>query len=371
MVDVNIVETYRNLRIKGNPTKNDSDYLSKLVDATELVDIQYEDLSYLSGQITPVSIAFNFKGGSDGDEIVDADYVGSELSFTGFRAFDNYDDAMQMGVLDNNSDTVNVAGSNYSKLRGDLNYFIHLGNTLNTAQALINKRNSLNIDNKYVLFAGGGIKLRDELTGEVLESSGIADLLILANKSAEEFGPWYSFSGNNRGVVQDAIGVVNNFGTPAKYKDLDALADTHINMFIQRDNQTKLWGSLSGQYEEDQERFINVVRLVIYIKKNLKPILEDFIDEPNDISSWKRLYFTVKPFMDDLVDNRALYSYEWQGDQDAKDMNKLSVNDPVKVSQGKYKVRLRLSAIPGIKDIEIDMVLTSAGVTFEQISDLI
>ncbi len=371
MVDRNIIENYRNLYIPGQPNKNESNYLLRVIEASQLVDVVYEDLSYLSGQISPVAINFNFVSGNDGEEIVDADYVGSELSNTGFRAFDNYDDAMQIAVLDNESDTVHIAGSNYAALRQDLNYFIHLGNHLNTREALVNKRNSLGINNKLVLFSAGGLKLRDELTSTILESSGVADLCILANKTSEEYGPWYSFAGNNRGIVQDAIGVINNFGTPAKHQELDALADAHINMFIQRDNVVKLWGSLSGQYEEDQERFINVVRLVIYIKKQLKPIIEDFIEEPNVISSWKRLFFTVKPFMDDLVEKRALYSYEWLGDQDAKDMNNLAVNDPVEVSQGKYKIRLRLSAIPGIRDIEVDMILTDAGVTFETIQDLI
>jgi len=278
---------------------------------------------------------------------------------------------MQLGVLDFDDDTIHIAGAAYATNRKDLIYQISLSNDLTTKTALIDKRESLTIDTKFVEFVGGGIKILDLLTGQILPSSNLADLMILCNKTSQNYGEYYSHAGNTRGLVNNSLGVVNNFGSPATSKDLDNLIDAGINMFINRDGQIKLWGNRSGQYAYDQERFTSIVRLVIFIKKSLRPTLEDFLEEPNDIPTWKRMYYTVKPFMDSLVTKRALYSYEWQGDQFSKGLNGLTINDATDVTNGKYVVRIVLKAIGSIQEINVDMILTPGGISFETANELI
>lgn len=370
--DLTLVERYENLKIVGKPTLEKASFLSRVSLSSQLVDVEYRDLSYLpEDMITPELIDKQFTGGTDGNAITDTDYIGDSASRTGFYAFDPYQDAMQVAVFDNDADVVHVAGSNYAANRKDLVYFLHLNNDLVTPTALIAKRDSLNIDSKYTYFVAGGIKLRDPLTGQVLNVNGIADVMALVNKSDQDYGEWYSFSGNTRGLVSGALGVVNNYGAPASHKDLDNLIDAGINMIINRDNRIKLWGNQSGQFTEDQERFISVVRMVITLKKSLRPTLENFIEEPNDIPTWKRLFYTVKPYMDSLVDKRALFFYDWQGDQFARNVEELTINNPADITQGKYKVRLGIKVIPSIQEITIDLILTPAGVDFEILSELL
>lgn len=370
--DKTLNEEYTNLIIEGKPTLEEANFLRRVSESSQLVDVEYRDLSYMADdQIMPEATEVNFTGGSDGTAPIVDDYIGDEVLRNGFYAFDPYDDSMQIGVFDMDDDSLHVAGANYARNRGDLQYFLHLSNNLTTPAALIAKRQSLNIDNKYVCFGAGGILLRDPLTSQVLATSGIADMMILANKTDQDYGTHYSFAGNTRGIVGGALGVVNNFGAPASHKDLDNLIDAGINLFINRDGAIKLWGNRSGQYKNDQERFNSIVRLVITLKKELRPALEDFIEEPNDIAMWRRMYFTVKPYLDNKVDSRALYSYRWLGDQFARSMDELAINDANDVSQGKYKVLLPIKAIPSLQEINVTMILTPAGVDFEIVSELI
>lgn len=368
--DLTLVEKYTNLFIEGQPSTVDANFLADVVAQSELVDVVYEDLSYLTGQVTPLNMKFNFAGGTDGDAVDDTDYIGDSAARNGFYSFDPYQDAMQIGVFDNDNDAVHQAGSAYAANRKDLIYFLHLPNSIKSKTAMISKRNSLNIDSKFTYIMAGGLKLRDPLTGQIKDTSAIADVMALASNSDANFGEWYSFAGNNRGAITNAVGVVNNFGAPATFKDLDDLANAHINMVINRDNAIKLWGNFSGQYKDDQEKFLSVVRLIIFLKKSLRPTLEDFVEEPNDIPTWKRLFYTVKPFMDSLVTKRALHSYTWNGDQDAASMDQLQFNNATDVTNGKYRVQLDLQAISSIQELTIDMVLTPAGVDFE-VSDLL
>lgn len=98
-----------------------------------------------------------------------------------------------------------------------------------------------------------------------------------------------------------------------------------------------LWHCFSSQVKQDSERFLAIVRLNLYLKKNLRPILEKYLEEPNIWNTWNKIYLEVKPMLDNLVDEDAMSEYTWMGDQDANSYNDLSVNNEADVRQGKYK----------------------------------
>lgn len=366
------VETYDNLYIDGNKLASQSNYLKDIVNGSSFVDVLYKDHNTFSGQLVPLKgISYSYIGGTDGSAVEDADYIGDPAAKTGLYAFDSYDDAYGMAVLDNYSDGVNVAGASYAELRADLQFVVHLENSLKNKTALIAKRDSLGITTKYAYIVAGGIRTIDPITGLKVDKPEHADVIALASRSATDFGPWYSFAGTRRGALSGVLGVVNNFGTPATFNDLNDLANKQINMVITRNGQTVLWGNHSAQLLNDQESKNNIVRLIIYLKKSLKPTLETFLEEPNDIPTWNRIWYTVKPFLDSLVTNRAVFSYDWQGDQNASDFDSLVVNNATDVSNGTYKIKLSIAAIAPIEEIDITVILTRAGVSFSDISGLI
>lgn len=115
--------------------------------------------------------------------------------------------------------------------------------------------------------------------------------------------------------------------------------------------------------KSDSERFLSIVRLNLYIKKNLRPILESYLEEPNIWDTWQNIYFEGKPIMDDLVNNNAISEYEWMGDQDASSYQDLVVNTEAEVRQGKYKLIIKYRDIVPIQDIQVTLTIDQASRT--------
>lgn len=220
-------------------------------------------------------------------------------------------------------------------------------------------------NSKYIAYFAGGIKLYDN-QGLIRECDAMGSIMGLGDSSATNYGPWKSFAGMNRGIIGDAIGpVLPNYGAPSRYDQLNDFAQAYINMIVIKDTpsygkQTLLWHLFSSQFKQDSERFLSIVRLNLYLKKTLRPILEKYIEEPNHWTTWKNIYMEVKPILDALVDSDAMSTYNWLGDQDANSYRDLAINTEADVRQGKYRVQLKYKDIVPMQEITINIVIDAA-----------
>lgn len=220
-------------------------------------------------------------------------------------------------------------------------------------------------NSRYVAYFAGGIKYYNEF-GLLTNSDVLGTIFGLGDTSASNYGPWKSFAGMNRGVIYDGQGPVSpNYGSDSRYNELNELAQMYANMIVIKDTpssgkQTMLWHCFSSQVKQDSERFLSIVRLNLYLKKTLRPILNKYLEEPNIWGTWKNIYLEVKPILDNLVDENAMSEYIWMGDQDAGSYSELSVNNEADVRQGKYKVILKYKDIVPMQEITINIVIDAA-----------
>lgn len=220
-------------------------------------------------------------------------------------------------------------------------------------------------NSRYAAYFAGGIKYYNEF-GLLTNSDVLGTIFGLGDTSASNYGPWKSFAGMNRGVIYDGQGPVSpNYGSDSRYNELNELAQVYANMIVIKDTpssgkQTMLWHCFSSQVKQDSERFLSIVRLNLYLKKTLRPILNKYLEEPNIWGTWKNIYLEVKPILDNLVDENAMSEYIWMGDQDAGSYSELSVNNEADVRQGKYKVILKYKDIVPMQEITINIVIDAA-----------
>lgn len=218
---------------------------------------------------------------------------------------------------------------------------------------------------KYIAYYGGGIKYYDEL-GVIRNCDVMGTVAGLHDVCASQYGPWYSPAGQNRGIVTDALGpVMKNLGTPSQLANLQSFADWYMNLFVIKDTQyagkrTMLWHNFTSNPIQDSEKFISIVNLNLFLKKNLRPILESYIEEPNTFSTWKNIYYQVKPLLDDLVNRNAFTNPQWLGDQDAQSYADLQINNEADVRAGKYKVVLQYRDIVTMQEITLDIIINAA-----------
>ena len=215
---------------------------------------------------------------------------------------------------------------------------------------------------KEVAYFGGGIKYYNE-NGFLQKCDVLGSVAGLDATWASTYGPWYSFSGMNRGVIASALGpVMKNLGGPADIDTLNEFAQWYMNLFVIKNTRTQgqrtmLWNGFTSNPVDDSEKFISIVRLNLYLKKNLRPILESYIEEPNTFETWKRIYYEAKDLLDDLQNRKAITTYTWLGDQDAQSYEDLQVNNEADVRQGKYKAQLKYNEIVPMQDIEMDVII--------------
>ena len=358
-VEDSLNETYDNIPKFNADVAANQTCLDEVKNMSQLLDFTYLDAT---GAVTylPVQASSAFVAGVDPTGHVPADYSGT------MSAFDDYDDGMIMAVPEIDDDAVNSAGGTYAAARGDLVFFAHLGNSLTTAVNLITERETVASNTKHIGYFGGGIKVRDERTLEPISISEMGDVLGIAAYVHGTYWPWYSLAGQKKGSVPDATGVVNNFGTPGGFSDLNLLANAQINTMVKRNGVVQLAGNFSGQLVNNQEKYMNVVFLSIWMKRTIKPILEEYLEEPNDTILFKRIYHHIKPLLDKLEspDYRAIFKYEYYGDQDANSLDELQINDKTDVQNGKYKINLKIWAIASLQELTFNLMLVQGDGVF-------
>jgi hypothetical protein len=360
-----LTENFINLIIPGLPTASESTYLDDIKISSDFLDITYYDLSSYSGQLRPANGTYRLQGGSDGDPITLTDYIGSASSKTGFHSFDEYDEALQIAVLEASDEQVHQAGEAYADSRKDLMYFGHIGGTLKlSADQYVSLVTNMGLSSSYTAIFGGGLKIIHPETLEDYNISELGDIIGIAARNDTEQAPWWSFSGPNRGILKNTKGVINNFGSSGQFNDLTLLTNVGLNMVVTRKDsrgvsQRVLWGNFTSQPNSSKLSFVNVRRLVIFIRKSLSPTLEKYLEEPNDPITWNRMYYEVQPFFEFLQSPqaRALFEWRWEGDQFVSDLSQLKVNNAIDVGKGRYRVKLFITPIVSMQEIQMDLII--------------
>ncbi len=313
----------------------------------------------LSGaDLIPEFQTLDFTNGDDGNVDVD-----SELS--DFSPFDDYEDSIFLSNLcDYPSDEIVLAtaGELYARTRKDLRYYHSIAYN-SDPNVMVSTRQDFPYS-RFISYSSGGWTVIHPNTGQQVAISEISHFIGNGIQVINTEGWWFSFSGPQNtvpGVIKPAV----NYGGKAQFNELDLLNRNQINMAINRNGVNMFWGNFSGQRENTHTKFISTNNLIIYMGKSLIPVLESFIEQPLDIPLFKEIYYQIKPFMDSLVNGRALFNYEWLGDQFAASLDELQVNEAEDIQQGKYKVKLPITRINPLQEFELVIELTRAGVTIE------
>ena len=333
-------------------------YLKDVEDKSTLVTVTYKDLTTITG--IPDLGTTSFAGGGDGGSLSISDYENA------LSSFDNYEDGYYLvfpGEDDDSLTGIDSKGVTYASGREDIIYVGNIPNSLTTSSQIKGFLNGLGITSRYTVFSGGGLKINDDNGTEQEILSHSAATGFMAKVSANK-GVWISPAGTQAGSLLTGHGVVNNFGAPNLLDDLHGITNAGGNMIVKKGGLIYIKDAYTMS-QDSVDKYISVVMLDIYMRKLLVPVFESALWKQNDQPTWEQLYYQCKPYLDDLVDQGAIRNYDYNGDQFNSDPANWETNLPQDVANGIYKVKLWISTISPMVEIQLTISKTADGVTIQ------
>ena len=164
--------------------------------------------------------------------------------------------------------------------------------------------------------------------------------------------PWYAPAGIERGNVE-----CKKMHFFAKLEDEDTLYDGRINPLktYSRDG-VKIWGNKTMYTADTPMDRINVVRLMLYMRKLIIESTRGLIFEPNDVTLKSEFESIVNPILAQIKKDRGITDF------------RLNVSQtPEQMDAHELSATLYVKPTPTLEYIEINFVVTPQGVSFDSI----
>lgn len=327
----------------------------------------------------PIAIsATALAGGDDGLSGLDSDdWIGSSIAGTGFHAFSDIDDAWGLGTPEDASPEVVAAGIFYCETRGDMVYYCEPGPTVLDAAEALEFRNGTGsyshsaFNSSFGAMYFGRPKIRSPKTNNIVSISTIGDVFGVHAFSDSRAEAWFAPAGLQRGLVPNTLGVHYNVGTPAREAERDSLSDNQINPIVDlTETGTVIWDARTLQRLPSALQSLNIRRLLIYMRKSLSKLMQIFLFEPNDPTTWRKVYALLDPWMSDLLQRRAFYEYQIQCDQDARTIDEAILNTPERIDRGEFVCRIFFKPTRMLRYFMIEAVITKSSANFTELINI-
>lgn len=166
--------------------------------------------------------------------------------------------------------------------------------------------------------------------------------------------PWIAPAGMERGKVE-----CKKLHTPSTIEDRDNVYDGRINPLIDYSKDgVRVWGNKTMYIcdETNPMNRINVVRLVLYMRKLINEASRGLIFDPNDETLADEFYSIVEPILKQIKKDRGITDFKLQVSQtkEQMDLHEMSCTIFIKPT-------------PTLEYIEINYVVTPQGISFEDI----
>lgn len=304
------------------------------------------------------------------------DIIGDPTAKTGIHSFDATSDFVRISVLEYTQNAIDNALVAYCSARQDCIAFLRVPTGL-TSKGSIDYRKAegaylggIPLDTWEAIMTMSDIEITEEYGSSRLFITALADILGLATKKDNRDGAWGSFSGiqneTGAGVIRATYGVgERNLGEPAKI--LEAQAVTAAGLIPVIDKQTRrfgkatmCWGNSTLQLNQNTLlKFAHVAELIIYIRRIVKPIIEENLFTPNDPISWKNIYRAINLLLRGLVTSRAITEYSYIGDQDADKLTDAVFNLQNDIQNGIYKFKIQIVPTSKMEIVEATFTIVN------------
>jgi hypothetical protein len=171
--------------------------------------------------------------------------------------------------------------------------------------AMATRANTNLCNNYYVALYESFNKVYDVFTGQDVWFSPIYHMSYLAPRNDNVAELWYAIAGFNR----TAIDTIKELRYSPKLGQRDQMYLKQLNPIVKFSQGYTVWGQLTSQSKSSALSDLNIVRLVLYIKRAFETFCRGFIFEMNDAITWNKVAGEMKAFLEQIKIKRGLDSY--------------------------------------------------------------
>ncbi len=189
--------------------------------------------------------------------------------------------------------------------RGDSVALVDNGDNSNFNAAMSARSNNQVFNNYYTAIYESYSKVYDSFTGQDVWFSPIYHMSYLAPKNDNVAELWWAIAGFNRAPIEN----IKELRFSPKLGQRDQMYLKQLDPIVKFAQGYTVWGQLTSQAKPSALQDLNIVRLVLYIKRALEQYSRFFIFEMNDSITWSRVAGEINEFLESIKKKRGLYDY--------------------------------------------------------------
>ncbi len=175
-----------------------------------------------------------------------------------------------------------------------------------TVNLALSTRNSVNTFNNYfVTLYESYNKVFDSFTGQDVWFSPIYHMSYILPRNDTVAELWFAAAGFNRA----AIDTIKELRYNPRLGQRDQMYLKQLNPIVKFNPGYVVWGQLTSQARASALQDLNIVRLVLYIKRAFEDFCRFFIFEQNDAITWSLVSGNLVDFLEVIKKKRGLTNY--------------------------------------------------------------
>ena len=160
-------------------------------------------------------------------------------------------------------------------------------------------------NSKYVARYEPYSRIYDAYTGRDLWLTPVYHMAEMIPLNDRLYEIWYASAGFNRGTID----TIKELRWSPKLGERDKLYLSQVNPIVHFPQGYTVWGNLTTQKRPTALQDVNVMRLVLYIKRALEQYCKYFIFEFNDAVTHEQIKRGIIPFLDTIKSRRGLVDF--------------------------------------------------------------
>ena len=175
-----------------------------------------------------------------------------------------------------------------------------------TVNSAISTRQDINtFNNYYVALYESYSKVFDVFTGQDVWFSPVYHMAYLLPRNDNIAELWFAVAGFNRAAIDN----IKELRYNPRLGQRDQMYLKQLNPIVKFAQGYVMWGQLTAQAKSSALSDLNIVRMVLYVKRAIEQFCRFFIFEQNDPITWAQVSGQIVDFLEQVKKRRGLNDY--------------------------------------------------------------